>query len=73
MTTGTIVDVRLRWLLVGSLVAAGGCSFSTPASVVAPIDATDGPADGRDGPTDGPPADASPCRAVEVSAMSAHT
>ena len=68
-----IVDVRLRWLLVGSLVAAGGCSFSTPASVVAPIDATDGPADGRDGPTDGPPADASPCRAVEVSAMSAHT
>jgi alpha-tubulin suppressor-like RCC1 family protein len=51
-----------------------GCSFSVRAQ---PIDAAGDdappPRDAIDGPTDGPPADASPCRAVEVSAMSAHT
>lgn len=52
------------------LVLASGCSFSVPSTFV-PGDATDGPT-GGDGP-DAPDGGTSPCRAVELSAMSAHT
>lgn len=48
----------------------GGCSFRVGASGPGDAPRDDG-IDGIDGPTDGPPA--SPCKAVEVSAMSAHT
>lgn len=50
--------------------ALGGCSFSVPGTFIAP-DGADGPpgGDAPDAPGDGPSA----CRAVEVSAMSAHT
>ena len=47
----------------------GGCGFTTPGGT-APGDVADDTSDASDS---GPPADASPCRALEVSAMSAHT
>ena len=50
-----------------------GCGFRVAAAVGDASDGAPGGGDAADGPTDGPPPDASPCRAVEVSAMSAHT
>ncbi len=53
------------------LLAAGGCTFHVGATGAG--DAADAPpGDARDA-ADGSPGDASPCRAVEVSAMSAHS
>ncbi|MBA3465608.1 MAG: hypothetical protein H0T46_37095 [Deltaproteobacteria bacterium] len=53
---------------LATVLALGGCSFSVGAA--GPGDASDGPTDTSDGPTDAAP---SACKAVEVSAMSAHT
>jgi alpha-tubulin suppressor-like RCC1 family protein len=56
-------------LLFAVAVLAGGCSFSVPGTFIAG-DASDGPGGDADDATDAGP---SACRAVELSAMSAHT
>jgi len=61
--------VQCRILVV---LAFAGCGFSTPGGT-APKDGGDDATDATDATDSGPPADANPCRAVEVSAMSAHT